>query len=173
MPSSRASTASTMPAQPLHPRPSRPDRKVPPKGDKADFKDKLALLKALSSTTSAASASSSSLASQTDAVGAGREVAPRPGKAALEVETSRTETGQEEEQQQEEKEEEDFFTSVVPSHVAGGTVGEGESAQERAAREGVVTESIWSNMWAGGVRASVETARASYSQARACGHWRN
>ena len=43
---------------------------------------------------------------------------------------------------------------------------QGHGAGEKGEKTGVVTESIWSNMWAGGVRASVDLARASFSQGK-------
>ena len=182
VPSSRASTASTAPAQPAAPperdstrarapssdkarKPS--DAKGAAAADKAAFRDKLAILKSLSSGASSVASVSAPTKDRDDVV-----LEPRPGEAVLEA-------GDDREEGKEAKDagegEDDFFASVVPSHVPGGAIGGyvGEKGREaggeppgRAPREGVVTESIWSNMWAGGARASVETARASYSQGK-------
>ena len=91
---------------------------------------------------------------------------------------------------EEEQQEDDFFTTVVPDCRApetptvstvsrppdarmpaglaaeDGAGDQGHGSGEKGEKTGVVTESIWSNMWAGGVRASVDLARASYSQGK-------
>ena len=154
VPSSRASTASTAPAQPtaaptervstLSRAPSKEARKpLDGKGaaaaDKTAFRDKLAILKSLSS--GASSVASAPKKDRDDAADLALE--PRPGEAVLEGGAG-TEEGKEEKATEEE--EDDFFAQVIGP---GEEKGKEEGGEGRAPREGVVTESIWSNMWAG------------------------